>query len=105
MSINTFGFLTFYTDILHKKLKNVMKKAITFGFKEDDKFYIGITKYHAQWAEDKNKCNITFDKTFFKLAINFFLEQCFFSVGISSFHQVGISSGFGSTLFMAKLLY
>ena len=41
-----------------------------------------------------NKCKVTFDKASLKLAINFLLDQYFFSVGNSFFHQIiGIPMG------------
>ena len=77
-------------------------EIINFGFKRDDKFYIGTTKYGAQWVEDKNKCKITFEKSSSKLAINFLLDQYFFSVKNSFFHHViGISMGSAPARFMA----
>ena len=38
--------------------------------------------------EDQNKCKIRFGETSLKLAINFLLDLCFFSVGNCVFHQV-----------------
>ena len=80
-SITTFDFSTLYTSIPHDKLKNALREIINFGFKGGDKFYIGITNYGARWVKDKSACNITFDKSSLKLAINFLLDQCYFNVG------------------------
>ena len=55
-----------------------MREIINFGFKGGDKLYIGTTKYGTQLPEEKNKCKITYDKTFLKLTNNFILGQCFF---------------------------
>ena len=81
-----------------------MREVINFGFKGGDKFHSGITKYGARWVEDKNKCKTSFDKTSFKLAINFPLDQCFFSVGKSFFrHFIGIPMGFDPAPYMENL--
>ena len=103
-SITTFDFSTLYTSIPHDKLKNAMREIINFGFKGGDKFYIGITKYGARWVNDKTKCNITFDKSSLKLAINYLLDQCYFNVGNLIFRQViGIPMGSDPAPFMANL--
>ena len=103
-TITTFDFSTLYTSIPHDKLKNAMREIINFGFRNEDKFYIGITKYGAKWITDKKKCNIVFDKASLKLAINFLLDQCFFHVGNLIFRQViGIPMGSDPAPFMANL--
>ena len=52
----------------------------------------------------KTKCNITFDKSSLKLAINYLLDQCYFNVGNVIFRQViGIPMGSDPAPFMANL--
>ena len=77
-------------------------EIINFGFKGSDKFYIRITKYGVQWVKVINKCNVTFDKTFLKLALNFLLNQRFFSFGNFFFRQVIGIYGHWSNLLLGK---
>ena len=66
-------FPYFIYEQTYNKLKHV-KKTINFGYKEGNKFYIGVTKYGVQWVKDNNKCKITLNMTYLELAINFLFQ-------------------------------
>ena len=103
-SISTFDFATLYTNIPHDKLKNVLREIINFCFKGGDKMYIEVNKYRAKWVNENQPNNITFDKISLKLAINYLLDNCYFSIGNMVFRQViGIPMGSDPAPFMANL--
>ena len=55
-----------------------MRELINFCFKGGGKQVIAVKKIGARGADNKNKFNITFDKGFLKLAIDFLFDNCFF---------------------------
>lgn len=65
-----------------------MKQNIDFYFKDMQDKYIVITKYDATWVNNTNKYNISLDKKYLKLAINFLLNQRFLNVDALSFSQI-----------------
>ena len=67
-----------FTNIPRNKLKNMMRELINFCFKGGGKQVIAVKKIGATGADNKNKFNITFDKGFLKLAIDFLFDNCFF---------------------------
>ena len=76
-----------FENIPHKKLKNVMKKLISFSFKGGKKQFIAATKFDVTWTDNKNKLNITFDKASLKRAVIFLLDNCFYNFGDLLFRQ------------------
>ena len=104
VSITTFDFSTLYTNISHHKLKSVMSELINFCFNGGDKEYIGIYRGNGVWTNDQGKYNITFNKKNLKLAINYLLDNCYFTLGSLCFRQiVGIPMGSDPAPFMANL--
>lgn len=85
---STYDFSNLYTNIPHDKLKYAMKQNIDFYFKDMQDKYIVITKYDATWVNNTNKYNISLDKKYLKLAINFLLNQRFLNVDTLSFSQI-----------------
>ena len=103
-SISTFDFSTLYTNIPHHKLKSVMSNLINFCFHGGDKEYIAVTNFGAIWTNDKDKYKINFSKTSLKLAINYLLDNCYFTLGTMCFRQlIGIPMGSDPAPFMANL--
>ena len=88
MSIATYEFSTFYTNIPQSKVKNVMRELINFCFKSGEKQFVAVTKFGAVGTEKKNKFKITFDQASLKLAINFLLDNCFLNFGNLYFQQI-----------------
>jgi len=81
-----------------------MSESINFCFNGGDKEFIGITKFGASWTNNKDKYNVTFNKTSLKLAINYLLDNCFFTMGTMCFRQlIGIPMGSDPAPFMANL--
>ena len=80
-SIETYDFLSLYTNLPHNILKNVMRKLINFYFKDGEKKFIAVTKFGATWTDKRKQSKITFDKASLKLAITFFFDKCFFDFG------------------------
>ena len=54
LSIVTYDFSALYSNKRHNKLKNVMRKLITFCFKGGRKQYIIVAAFSATWTDDKN---------------------------------------------------
>lgn len=55
----------------------MIRELTNFYFKDGENWCIVMKKYGATWTDKKNKFKITFDKSSLKLAINFFLGNCF----------------------------
>ena len=85
--IATYDFSTFYTNVSHNKLKNVMRDLISF-FEDGEKQVILVTKFGAAWNDNKNKFKIIFDKASLKLAINFIADNYFLKSNNLSIQQI-----------------
>ena len=65
---------------------------MNFCSKGEKKQFIAIKKFGATWTDNENKFKVTFNKASLKLAINFLLDNCFFSLVNLSFRKMtGIS--------------
>ena len=64
------------------------RELINFCFKGGSGNSIAVTKFGARWVDYKKNSKIVFDKTNLKLAINFLLDNCYFTVGNSTFRQL-----------------
>ena len=64
-----------------------MKEVIAFCFKNRQGKYIEITIYSGTCINDTNKLNMSFDKNYLNLAINYLLEKCLLNVVSLTFHQ------------------
>ena len=64
LSIATYDLPIFYTNIAQNKVKNVMRKLISFSFKGGEETFIAIIKFCQIWASNKSNFKITFAKTF-----------------------------------------
>ena len=103
-SVSTFDFPTLHTNLKHDKLRNVLLELINFCFKGGLGNYIAVTKFGTRWVDDKKNYKIVFDKTKLKLAINYLLDNCYFTIGNSTFRRViGIPMRSDPAPFMVNL--
>ena len=100
-----FDFSTLYTNIAHDRLKKVLNELTDFCFDGVLGKYIVVNKFSIRWTSTKPNDNVTsFDKSSFKKAIKYILDNCFFKFGSKIFQQViGIPMGSDPTPFMANL--
>ena len=54
-----------------------MNELINFCFKVGGKQFTTVSKFGETWPDDKNISDITFDKAYLKLDINFLLYSSF----------------------------
>ena len=81
-----------------------MGELINFCFNGGDKEFIGITRYGAIWTNSQEKYKLYFNKITLKLAINYLLDNCYFTLGSMCFCQlIGIPMGSDPAPFMANL--
>ena len=80
-------FSTLDTNMPQNMLKYPIKEVKDICFKVKQGRYIVISEYGGTWTNDTNKYNLSFDKKSPKLAINYFLEQCFFIISSLTFCQ------------------
>ena len=106
-SMSTFDFSTLYTKIPHKKLIEVMNEIADFCFQGGSHELISFTlssKSYARWVPNNSKAEIKFSKTMVKEALEYLMNNCFFTFGNKIFRQViGIPMGSDPAPFMANL--
>ena len=56
-----------------------------FCFKGDSGNYIVVTKFEVRWVNDKRNYKFVFKKAKLKFAINYMLDNCYFTAGNSTF--------------------
>ena len=78
LSIATYDLPILYTNIAQNKLKNVVRKLINISFEGGEEIFIAATKFCQIWANNKSNFKVTFNKTFLKMAVNFFLDNYIF---------------------------
>ena len=88
LPITTYDCPTFYRNIPHNKLKNVMRELTNFPFKGDEKQFLAVTKFCSAWTGNKTEAKITLDKASLKLDITFVLNNCFSNFGNLPFRQI-----------------
>ena len=78
------NFSTLYTNINHENLKFVWWELINFCIKRGSIIYIAASKFGARLVDYKKNNKIVLDKSKLKLAINYLLDNCYFTVANSS---------------------
>ena len=89
------------------------RRVDLFCFNVGDKKFIGITRFGALWTNSQQKyrlyfgnrkCRLYFNKTSFKLAINFLVGNCYFTLCRMCFCQfIGIALLFNPDPFIVNL--
>ena len=106
-SMSTFDFSTLYTKIPHEKLLEVMNSITEFCFQGGSHDLISFTlssKSHARWVPNNSKAEIKYNITLVKEALEYLMNNCFFTLGNKVFRQViGIPMGSDPAPFMANL--
>ena len=77
LSIVTYDFSTFFTNIPGIKPENVMRKPSISYFKGDEKLFILASRFGAARTDGENRLKITLDKVFLKIVINFSFDKGF----------------------------
>ena len=102
-SISTFDFSTLYTNIPHDKLINVLNYTIDFAFKGKQFPNISVNE-SAQPRWCKKSKGFLFTKGLLKTAVQYLIENSFFTVGDYIFRQtIGIPMGSDPAPFFANL--
>ena len=82
VSVSTFDFSTLYTKIPHDELFSRLGEIVDLCFDGGDKSFIAISqKRKAFWATKKGNRKVCFSKSGLKQAIEYLLDNCFFTVG------------------------
>ena len=104
-SISTFDFSTLYTKIPHQKLIKELSEIIDFVFDFGRNSIIAISKFgKVYWCEKKPKDLISFSKSSLKTAVQYLIENCYFTVGKVVMRQaIGIPMGIDPAPFWANL--
>ena len=106
-SMSTFDFSTLYTKIPHEKLLTVMGHITDFCFQGGSHDLISFSlssKSHARWVPNSCKAEIKFSKPMVTEALEYLMNNCFFTFGNTIFRQViGIPMGSDPAPFMANL--
>ena len=103
-TISTFDFSTLYTKIPHDKLIDVMNELVDFCFQGGSHEQLSISKSGARWVTRKCRTGLRFDKKVTKDAIQYLMDNCYFTLGNKIFKQViGIPMGSDPAPFMANL--
>ena len=99
-----FDFSALYTKISHDKLTTVLCKLVDFCFKGGVHQYLSMNKWGAKWVADPDSYSVVYDKTKIKLAIRYFMSNCYFVFGNRVFKQdIGIPMGSDPAPFFANL--
>ena len=99
----TFDFSTLYTKIPHGKLLDVMK-ITDFCFQGGSHELLSLSKSRASWVAKNNRSGVKFTKSLFKEALDYLMNNCFFTFGNKIFRQtIGIPMGSDPAPFMANL--
>ena len=105
--MSTFDFSTLYTKIPHQKLIEVMNDITDFCFQGGSHELISFSlssKSYARWVPNNSKAEIKFSKPMVKEALEYLMNNCFFTFGNKIFRQViGIPMGSDPAPFMANL--
>ena len=102
--MSTFDFSTLYTKIPHDKLTEVLNEITDTCFNGGNRELISVTKSGARWVTKPSSKGITFTKATFKDAINYLMNNCYFTLGDFLFRQIiGIPMGSDPAPFMANL--
>lgn len=105
------GTIDFYFGLFnnlcqYKPQQFLLRELIDFCFKGVSRNYIAITKSEARQVDDKKSYMILFDKGTLKLTINYLLDNCYFTVGNSTFRKIiRIPIGSDAAPFMANLFF
>ena len=103
--ISTFDFSTLYANIPCHKLKFLLRELIKFCLNGREKEFIGISKHDAIWTNNQQKYRFSVDKTSLKLAIDYLLDNWYFTLGSTFFRQlIGIPMMSDPASFMANLV-
>ena len=103
-SMCTFDFSTLYTKIPHDKLVDVLCELTDFCFQGGTHKYIAVNSFSARWVGKIGKKQKIYDKHSIKRALNYLLNNCFFSLGGKLFRQIiGIPMGSDPAPYMANL--
>ena len=103
-SMATFDFSTLYTKIPHEKLLDVMNKITDFCFQGGSHELLSLSKSRASWVAKNNRSGVKFTKSLFKEALDYLMNNCFFTFGNKIFRQtIGIPMGSDPAPFMANL--
>ena len=106
-SMATFDFSTLYTKIPHEKLLEVMNSITDFCFQGGSHELISFSlssKSHARWVANNSKAAIKFSQVLVKEALEYLMNNCFFTFGNKIFRQVvEIPMGSDPAPFMANL--
>ena len=106
-SMSTFDFSTLYTKIPHEKLLEVMSSITDFCFQGGSHELISFSlssKSNARWVANSSRAAIKFSKPMVKEALEYLMNNCFFTFGNKIFRQIiGIPMGSDPAPFMANL--
>ena len=102
-SISTFDFSTLYTNIPHDKLIQTLNFVVDFAFKGRTQSKISINNQNeARWC--KSSKHFTFSITSLKKALEYVIQNCYFSIGSHVFKQIiGIPMGSDPAPYFANL--
>ena len=81
-SMSTFDFSTLYTKIPHEKLLEVMNSITDFCFQGGSHELISFSlssKSHARWVANNSRAAIKFSKPLVKGALEYLMNNCFFT--------------------------
>ena len=77
-NIQTFDFLTLYTSLEHKDIKEALLFTIKLAFRNKRSKYISVCEKSFSWVNSFKDTTFAFNETKLSRCVNFLLDDCYF---------------------------
>ena len=103
-NIQTYDFTTLYTNLEHSDISTALSNVIKLAFKHAKRNFISIYDKSFAWVNKAKDTTFTFDEESLIEAVNFLLDNCYFTFGNRIFRQIiGVPIGVDPGPYIANL--
>ena len=103
-NIQTYDFSTLYTNLDHSDIKTALSSVIKLMFKHAKCKFISIYSNSFAWVNKPRDTTFSFDENSLIEAVNFLIDNCYFTMGNQVFRQViGVPIGVDPGPYIANL--
>ena len=103
-NIQTYDFSTLYTNLDHSDIKTALSSVIKLMFKHAKCKFISIYSKSFAWVNKPRDTTFSFDENSLIEAVNFLIDNCYFTMGNQVFRQViGVPIGVDPGPYIANL--
>ena len=104
-NIETYDFTTLYTNLQHQEIREALSSVLRLCFRHSKRKYISIYASSSAWVNSVRGNTFYFDINSLIEAIDFLLDNCYFTLGSYIFRQlIGVPIGVSPGPYIANLV-